>query len=83
MKVINYSELRGNLKRCLDQVAEDAEELIITRKNQKDLVLIPLEQYSALKETQYLLSGANGKRLRASVEAIRKGNIQEQGLLEE
>ncbi|WP_224996114.1 type II toxin-antitoxin system Phd/YefM family antitoxin [Cesiribacter sp. SM1] len=83
MKVVNYSELRANLKQCLDKVAEDAEELIITRKDQKDLVLISLEEYSALKETQYLLSSANGKRLRASVEAVKKGDFQQKGLLEE
>lgn len=83
MKVVNYTELRSNLKQWLDTVVDDVEELIITRKDQKDLVLIPLEEYSALKETQYLLSGANGKRLLASVERVKKGKFQEKGLIEE
>lgn len=62
MKVVNYTDLRLNLKKWLDIVVDDVEELIITRKNQKDLVLISLEEYNALKETHYLLSGNNRER---------------------
>ena len=37
MKVVNYTELRSNLKHWLDSVINDVEEVIIKRKNQKDL----------------------------------------------
>ena len=56
MKVVNYTELRLNLKKWMDLVVNDVEELIIKRKN-KDLALISLDEYNSLKETCYLLSG--------------------------
>ena len=59
MKIVNYTELRLNLKYWLNSVIDDVEEVIIKRKDQKDLVLISLEEYKALVETNYLLSGKN------------------------
>lgn len=83
MKAINYTELRLNLKKWLDLVVDDVEELIITRKNQKDLVLVSLEEYNALKETQYLLKGKNRDRLLKSIAEAESGKTKEKDLLEE
>lgn len=83
MKTINYTELRLNLKKWLDLVVDDVEELIITRKNQKDLVLISLEEYNALKETQYLLKGKNRDRLLQSIEEAKAGKTEKKDLLDE
>jgi antitoxin YefM len=83
MKVVNYTELRLNLKRWLDSVIDDVEEVIIKRKNQKDLVLISLEEYNALVETNYLLSGKNRDILLESVAEVKKGNKEYQELVEE
>lgn len=82
MKVVNYTDLRLNLKKWLDTVVDDVEELIITRKNQKDLILISLEEYNSLKETDYLLRGKNGEVLLESIEQAKNGNVQERGLIE-
>lgn len=59
MKVVNYKDLRVNLKKWLDSVVNDVEKLIIKRKDNKDLVVISLEEYNSLKETSFLLSGKN------------------------
>jgi len=67
MKVITYTELRLNLKYWLDSVIDDVGEVIIKRKNQKDLVLMSLEDYNALVETNYLLSGKNRDVLLESI----------------
>jgi len=83
MKVINYTDLRLNLKKWLDLVVDDVEELIITRKNRKDLVLISLEEYNALKETNYLLSGNNREKLLKSLEEAKSGKTIQRGLIEE
>lgn len=83
MKVINYTELRLNLKHWLDSVIDDVEEVIIKRKNQKDLVLISLEEYNALKETNYLLSGKNREVLLASINEVSEGKKDYKGLIEE
>ena len=81
MKVVNYTDLRLNLKFWLDTVVNDVEELIIKRKDNKDLVLIPLEQYNALKETTYLLSGKNREVLLKFIAEAERGKIVEQNLM--
>lgn len=83
MKVINYTELRLNLKKWLDSVVDDVEELIIKRKDQKDLVLISLEEYNSLKETQYLLTGKNRDVLLKSISEVKKGKKKYKSLVEE
>ncbi|WP_417609552.1 type II toxin-antitoxin system Phd/YefM family antitoxin [Owenweeksia hongkongensis] len=83
MKVINYTELRLNLKRWLDLVVDDFEELIIKRKDNRDLVLISLEEYRSLKETQYLMSGKNRDHLMESLQQAKKGDTVQKGLIEE
>ena len=83
MKVINYTELRLNLKHWLNSVIDDVEEVIIKRKDQKDLVLISLEEYNALVETKYLLSGKNRDVLLQSIAEVKKGNKLNRELIEE
>lgn len=74
MKVVNYTDLRLNLKKWLDSVVDDVEELIIKRKNQKDVVLISLEEYNSLIETNYLLSGKNRDVLLKSIAEVKSGD---------
>lgn len=83
MKVINYTDLRLNLKKWLDTVVDDVEEIIVTRKNNKDLVLISLDEYNSLKETQYLLSGKNREVLLQSIQEAKAGDTLENELLPE
>lgn len=83
MRVVNYSDLRLNLKKWLDIVVNDVEELIIKRKDNKDLILISLEEYNALKETSYLLSGKNRDTLLKSIKELNDGKTTENNLIEE
>ena len=83
MKVINYTELRLNLKYWLNSVIDDVEEVIIKRKDQKDLVLISLEEYNSLVETNYLLSGKNREILLESVREVKEGNKEYHELMDE
>jgi antitoxin YefM len=83
MKVINYSQLRLNLKKWLDLVTDNVEKVIITRKNQKDIVLISLDEYNSLVETNYLLSGKNREVLLESIEQLRSDQKVTKDLIEE
>jgi antitoxin YefM len=83
MKVVNYTDLRVNLKKWMDIVINDVEELIIKRKNNKDLVLISLDEYNSLKETSYLLSGKNRDVLMQSIKEAKGGHSEEHDLIEE
>lgn len=82
MKVINYTDLRLNLKKWMDAVVDDMEEIIVKRKDNKDLVIISLDEYNALRETNYLLSGNNRAILLKSVEDIKNGKTIEKDLIE-
>ncbi len=73
MKVVNYTELRLNLKQWLNAVVDVAQEVIIKRKDQQDVVLISLDEYNSLVETNYLLSGRNREILLESVSSTRSG----------
>ena len=83
MKVVNYTDLRVNLKKWMDIVINDVEELIIKRKNNKDLVLISQDEYNSLKETSYLLSGKNRDVLIQSLKEAKSGGVENHDLLEE
>ena len=83
MKVVNYTELRLNLKHWLNSVIDDVEEVIIKRKDQKDLVLISLEEYNSLVETNYLLTGKNRDVLLESIAQAKDGRKEFKDLIEE
>ena len=82
MRVINYTDLRLNLKKWMDCATDDVQEIIIKRKDNKDLVLITLDKYNSLNETNYLLSGKNREVLLKSVEDIKNGKTINKDILE-
>ena len=47
MDAVSYSDLRQNLKSYMDKVYTDHDPLIITRKNNENLVLLSIEEYSS------------------------------------
>jgi len=82
MEIINYTDLRSNLKHWLDKVLDDVTELVIKRKGKKNLVLIPLDEYNSLKETTYLLKGKNRDILLKSIAELEAGLGKENNLIE-
>ncbi len=81
MDIINYTDLRSNLKHWLDKVLDDVGELVIKRKGKKNLVLIPLDEYNSLKETAYLLKGKNRDVLLKSIEDLENNKGVEKELI--
>jgi antitoxin YefM len=68
----------------MDSVTDDMEEIIVKRKDNKDLVLISLEEYNALNETNYLLSGKNRDILLQSAKDIQENkSLVQKELIEE
>jgi antitoxin YefM len=68
MRTANYTDFRANLKDYIDSVIEDCDTVIINRGNDTGVVLISLEEYNSLKETEYIMSSPE------TLEAIRKGD---------
>ena len=82
MDIINYTDLRSNLKHWLDKVLDDVGELVIKRKGKKNLILIPLDEYNSLKETAYLLKGKNRDVLLKSIEELENNEGLEKDLID-
>ena len=83
MQVVNFTEARNNLKSLFDLVYEDSEEVIVNRKNGENVVIISLDSYNAMKETNYLLSSPkNRERLLNSLASARAGKVTPRELLE-
>ncbi|GGZ44114.1 type II toxin-antitoxin system Phd/YefM family antitoxin [Mesonia mobilis] len=82
METVNYTDFRSNLKHWFDKVINDVSDIIIKRKNGKDLVLISLDEYNSLKETTYLLTGKNRDVLLKSIQELEAENGIEKDLIE-
>ncbi|WP_010521209.1 type II toxin-antitoxin system Phd/YefM family antitoxin [Aquimarina agarivorans] len=82
MEVVNYTDFRSNLKHWFEKVINDVSDVIIKRKNGKDLVLISLDEYNSLKETTYLLTGKNRDILLGSIKELESGNGVEKDIIE-
>ena len=77
MRVINYSDARNRLKSVLDQVVDDADYTIISRRDADDAVVMSLDQFNGLMETVHLLkSPANAAHLAKSIEQYRSGKVE-------
>lgn len=58
MLAANYSTLRNNLKKYCDRVCDEDETLVITRKEDRNVVMMSLDRYTQiekqLKNLEYL-----------------------------
>lgn len=81
MLAVNYSTLRNNLKNYCDEASDNNQAVIVTRKNEKNIVIISLENYNQLtkniRNVEYLA------KLDRSMEQIHKGFGQVHNLIED
>lgn len=81
MLAVNYSTIRNNLKDYCDKVTDFSETVIVTRKGEKNVVMMSLEKYNQLEKAarnaEYLSMIDRGM---AQLEA---GGGQEHELIEE
>ena len=58
MLAVNYSTVRNNLKDYCDQATDNGETVIVTRKEEKNIVILSLEKYNqimkAARNSEYL-----------------------------
>lgn len=55
MLAVNYTNLRENMKSYMDKVTDDYETMIITRKNNKNVVMLSEESYNNMIENIYVM----------------------------
>ena len=80
MIAVNHTTLRENMKSCMD----DYETIIVTRKDNKNVVIISEEAYNNLMENIYVVGNkTNYDWLMESKAQLEKGNLSIQELVEE
>jgi len=83
MHAVTLKEAKLHLERLLTQVLEDAEPTIVVLENGQQVVVVPLDDYTAWQETRYLLaSPANAAHLRQSIAEAQAGAAEERKLLD-
>ncbi len=84
MRVVNFSDARNRLKNVLDQVVEDSDYTVISRRDAEDAVVMSLDSFNGLMETVHLLkSPANAAHLAKSIAQYRSGNVESHGLVDD
>ena len=61
MIIKRITEFRKNMKKLMNLVNDKDETIIISRSNDRDVVLISLRSFNSIKETLYLQSSINNK----------------------
>lgn len=82
MRIINFSDARNSLRAVIDQVVEDADVTVISRRDAPDAVVMSFDHYSSLMETVHLLnSPANAAHLAKSILQARSGQAKQRELI--
>jgi antitoxin YefM len=69
-----YTKARANLAQLLDEVVDNNEVVIITRRGSEDVAMISASELSGLAETAHLLrSPKNAERLLRALERAQAG----------
>ena len=73
MLAVNYSTIRSKLKDYCDKATDNNETVIVTRKDEKNVVLISLDQYNAMmkaiRNSEYL------DKIDKSIKQIEEGKV--------
>jgi antitoxin YefM len=85
MAHVSFTDLRQNMARYLDRVADDREPLLVTRQGGKgNVVILSEEEFAGWRETVHLLSSPkNAARLLASVRQLAAGQGHSRKLVED
>lgn len=83
MLAVNYTNLRDNMKSYMDKVTDDYETMIVTRKDNKNVVMLSEESYNNLMENIHVMGNkANYDWLMESKAQLEAGKISTHTLIE-
>ena len=81
MVAVNYTAVRNNLKEFCDMATDSDETVIVTRKANKNVVIVSLERYDlmekAIRNSEYLA------KLDRAFDQLQAGKGQEHELIED
>jgi antitoxin YefM len=77
MIAVNYTTARENFKRYCDAAVHDFETIIVTRKQDENVVMMSEAEYNNLMENLYVRSNREDyQRLLESIDQLKKGKGQ-------
>lgn len=80
MLAVNYSTIRNHLKDYCDKATDENETVIVTRKNEKNVVMMSLEQYNqimkAMRNADYL------RKIDYAISQVEDGTCRKHELIE-
>lgn len=83
MLAVNYTTLRDNMKSCFNEIADNCETMIVTRKDE-NMIIMSQSTYDSLMETLYLLNTpSNMTHLMKSIEQHKNGKVISHELVED
>lgn len=83
MLAVNYTTLRENMKTYMDKVTDDYETVTVTRKDNRNVVMISEEMYNNLLENIHVIgSKTNYDWLMESKAQLEAGNFSKRKLIE-
>lgn len=83
MLAVNYTNLRDNMKAYMDKVTDDYETMIVTRKDNKNVVMLSEESYNNLMENIHVMGNkSNYDWLMESKAQLEKGRLSAHNLIE-
>ncbi len=83
MIAVNYTQFRNEMKSHMDLVTEDYEAMVVTRKDNKNVVVLSEESYNNLLENIYVMGNkANYDWLMESKQQLEAGRAKKHELIE-
>ena len=83
MIAVNYTQFRNEMKKNMDLVTEDYEVMVVTRKENKNVVVISEEVYNNLLENIHVMGNkTNYDWLIESKKQLEEGRVSSRILLE-
>ena len=83
MIAVNYTQFRNKMKSHMDLVTEDYEAMVVTRKGNKNVVIISEETYNNLLENIYVMGNkANYDWLMESKKQLEEGKARKRKIRE-
>ncbi len=81
MTETTYTNLRQRLASVLDRVADDREVVIVVRKGERKVAMVPADELTSLMETAHLLrSPRNARRLLTALNRATNGKVKPESL---
>ena len=83
MFATNFTNVRNNFKEYCDRAVNDSEPIVVTRKGDKNIVILSLEEFNNLQENMYIFWNREyTERLLKSKKQIEEGKAKIRELIQ-